>query len=198
MRKMKNIAIFASGRGTNAENIIRYFTNSEAIRVALVLSNNPKAGVHERVNRLGIPSFAFTRNEFTEATLILDKLAEYQVEFIVLAGFMNKISPPLLHAFPQKIINIHPALLPKFGGKGMYGMHVHEAIVAAGENESGITIHFINEDYDKGAIIFQISCPLSASDTARDVASKIHLLEQAHYPLVIEKLLSPSQHSIFN
>jgi phosphoribosylglycinamide formyltransferase-1 len=194
IKKMTNIAIFASGSGTNAENIIRYFADSETIKVAVVLSNNSKAGVHERINRLGIPSFVFTRDEFTEATLILNKLAEYNVEFIVLAGFMNKISPLLLQAFPQRIINIHPALLPKFGGKGMYGMHVHEAIVAAGEKESGITIHYINENYDEGAIIFQISCPLSAADTAQDVASKIHVLEHAYYPLVIEELLSPLQH----
>ena len=191
---MKNIAIFASGSGTNAENIIRRFANSKTIKTALVLSNNPNAGVHERVNSLGVPSFVFTRDEFTEAAPVLEKLAEYKVGFIVLAGFLNKISAPLLQAFPQRIINIHPALLPRFGGKGMYGMHVHEAVVAAGEKESGITIHYINEHYDEGAIIFQKSCPLTPSDTAQELASRIHVLEHAYYPLVIEDLLFPLQH----
>ncbi|MDR1557414.1 MAG: phosphoribosylglycinamide formyltransferase [Tannerellaceae bacterium] len=188
---MKNIAIFASGSGTNAENIIRYFAGSRTIKVAVVLSDNSKAGVHARVRDLGVPSWVFTRKEFTEAGLILDKLAEYKVEWIILAGFMNKISAPLLQAFPHRIVNIHPALLPGFGGKGMYGMHVHEAVVAAGAKESGITIHYINENYDEGAVIFQASCPLLASDTAREVADKIHLLEYAHYPPVIEGLVCP-------
>ncbi|MDR0745543.1 MAG: phosphoribosylglycinamide formyltransferase [Mediterranea sp.] len=187
---MKNIAIFASGSGTNAENIIRYFTHSETIRVVVVLSNNQKAGVHERVNKLDVPSFVFSRDEFAEASRILDKLAEYKVEFIVLAGFMNKISGSLLQAFPNKIINIHPALLPKYGGKGMYGMHVHEAVVVAGEKESGITIHYINEYYDEGEIIFQAVCPLLATDTPEEVAIKIHTLEHRYYPRVIEEVLS--------
>ena len=186
---MKNIAVFASGSGTNAENIIRYFAHSEAIKVVSVLSNNPKAGVHERVNNLGVPSFVFSRNEFTEASLILDKLAEYEVEFIVLAGFMHKISDSLLRAFPDKIINIHPALLPKYGGKGMYGMHVHVAVVVAGEKESGITIHYINEYYDEGKIIFQTTCPLLPTDTPEEVALKIHALEHRHYPRIIEDVL---------
>ena len=142
---MKNVAIFASGSGTNAENIARYFSKSETVKVAVVLSNNKNVGVHARVNNLGIPSFVFSRDEFVEGTPILAKLAEYQIDLIVLAGFMNKISDALLTAYPGKIINIHPALLPKHGGKGMYGMHVHEAVVAAGEKESGITIHYINE-----------------------------------------------------
>ncbi|MDR1645498.1 MAG: phosphoribosylglycinamide formyltransferase [Tannerellaceae bacterium] len=186
---MKNIAIFASGSGTNAENIIRCFAGSKAIKVAAVLSNNPKAGVHARVNKLGVPSFVFSQDEFTEAEPIIRKLKEYDVDFIVLAGFMNKISEALLLAFPHKIINIHPALLPKYGGKGMYGMHVHEAVVAAGEKESGITIHYINEHYDEGAIIFQATCPLEPDDTPEDVASKVHALEYAHYPRVIKALL---------
>jgi phosphoribosylglycinamide formyltransferase-1 len=187
---MKNIAIFASGSGTNAENIIRYFSHSEVIKVAAVLSNSRKASVHERAGRLGVPSFVFTRDEFIEGSPVLDKLAEYRVEFIVLAGFMNKISGNLLRAFPDRIINIHPALLPKYGGKGMYGMHVHEAVVAAGENESGITIHYINEYYDEGEIIFQAACPLSPTDTPEALAVKIHALEYAHYPRIIEELLT--------
>lgn len=188
-KNMRNIAIFASGSGTNAENIIRYFANSENVKVALVLSNNRNVGVHGRVNKLGVPSFVFSRDEFTEGTPILEKLAEYEVCFIVLAGFMNKISDVILQAFPGKIVNIHPALLPKYGGKGMYGMHVHEAVVKAGEKESGITIHYINERYDEGAVIFQASCPVSPSDSPEEVARKVHALEYAYYPEVIEKLL---------
>ena len=135
---MKNVAIFASGSGTNAENIARYFSKSETIKVAVVLSNNRNVGVHARVDKLGIPSFVFSREEFADGAPVLAKLAEYDTDLIVLAGFMNKISDPLLNAYPGKIINIHPALLPKYGGKGMYGMHVHEAVVAAGERETGI------------------------------------------------------------
>ena len=186
---MKNIAIFASGSGTNAENIARYFANSENVNVAVVLSNNRNVGVHGRVNKLGVPSFVFSREEFIAGVQILEKLAEYDVCLIVLAGFMNKISDVILQAFPGKIVNIHPALLPKYGGKGMYGMHVHEAVVKAGERESGITIHYINEHYDEGAIIFQASCPVLPSDTPEEVAAKVHALEYAHYPHVIESLL---------
>ena len=186
---MKNIAIFASGSGTNAENITRYFANSENVNVAVVLSNNRNVGVHGRVNKLGVPSFVFSREEFIAGVPTLKKLAEYDVCLIVLAGFMNKISDVILQAFPGKIVNIHPALLPKYGGKGMYGMHVHEAVVKAGERESGITIHYINEHYDEGAIIFQASCPVLPSDTPDEVAAKVHALEYAHYPHVIESLL---------
>lgn len=186
---MKNVAIFASGSGTNAENIARYFSKSETVKVAVVLSNNKNVGVHARVNKLGIPSFVFSRDEFVEGTPVLAKLAEYQVDLIVLAGFMNKISDALLGAYPGKIINIHPALLPKHGGKGMYGMHVHEAVVAAGEKESGITIHYINENYDEGDVIFQAKCEVLPADTPDEVAAKVHALEYAHYPHVIEDLL---------
>ena len=187
---MKKIAIFASGSGTNAENIIRYFSRSETVKVAVVLSNNPNAGVHARVNALGVPSFTFRREEFALGETVLNKLAAYEVELIVLAGFMNKITEPLLVAYPNWIVNIHPALLPKFGGKGMYGMHVHEAVVAAGERETGITIHYINEQYDEGAILFQAKCPLLPTDTPEEVAAKVHALEYQYYPQVIERLLA--------
>jgi phosphoribosylglycinamide formyltransferase-1 len=187
---MKNIAIFASGSGTNAENIARYFMGSKEINVSVVLSNNKNVKVHERVNRLGIPSYVFTRDEFAEGTPVIAKLTEYKADLIVLAGFMNKISDALLKAFSNKIINIHPALLPKYGGQGMYGMHVHEAVVCAGEKESGITIHYINEQYDEGEIIFQATCPVLPSDTPEDVATKVHALEYEYYPPVIERLLS--------
>ena len=153
------------------------------------MSNNKNVGVHARVNNLGIPSFVFSRDVFVEGTPILAKLAEYQIDLIVLAGFMNKISDALLTAYPGKIINIHPALLPKHGGKGMYGMHVHEAVVAAGEKESGITIHYINENYDEGDIIFQAKCEVLPADTPEEVATKVHALEYAHYPHVIDDLL---------
>ncbi|SEF72568.1 MULTISPECIES: phosphoribosylglycinamide formyltransferase [Parabacteroides] len=187
---MKNIAIFASGSGTNAENIARYFAKSETVNVAVVLSNNRNVGVHARVNKLGVPSFVFSRDEFVEGKAVLAKLTEYKIDFIVLAGFMNKISDALLKAYPGKIINIHPALLPKYGGKGMFGMHVHEAVVAAKEKESGITIHYIDENYDEGAIIFQATCPVLSSDTPEEVATKVHALEYAHYPHVIEEVLN--------
>ena len=187
---MKHIAILASGSGTNAENISRYFAGSTEIRVAVVLSNNQKAGVHERVGKLGIPSFVFTREEFAEGTVILKKLAEYKVDLVVLAGFMNKISEVLLNAYPNKMINIHPSLLPKYGGKSMYGMHVHEAVVAAGEKETGITIHYLNDQYDKGDVIFQTSCPVYPSDTPEEVAARVHDLEYTYYPQVIGNLLN--------
>jgi len=187
---MKNIAIFASGSGTNAENITKYFSENDKIKVAVVLSNNKNVGVHARVNKLGIPSFVFTRDEFVEGSPILAKLEEYNIDLIVLAGFMNKISDSLLKAYPEKIINIHPALLPKHGGRGMYGMHVHEAVIAAGEKESGITIHYIDSQYDHGKIIFQAKCPVLPTDTPEDVATKVHALEYAHYPHVIKDLLT--------
>ncbi len=186
---MKNIAVFASGSGSNAENIARYFANSEKNRVAVVLSNNKKAGVHARMERLGIPSFTFSRDEFVDGSVILSCLKDYDVSLIVLAGYMNKITTPLLQAYPGRIINIHPALLPKFGGKGMYGMHVHEAVVVAGEKETGITIHYVNENYDEGAPIFQATCPVLATDTPEQVAEKVHALEYAHFPHVIEEVL---------
>ena len=187
---MKNIAIFASGSGTNAENIARYFANNESIKVALVLSNHAQSGVHARVNALGVPSFTFSKEEFAEATPILAKLAEFSVDFVVLAGFMSKIPDALLEAFPDKIVNIHPALLPKFGGKGMYGHHVHEAVLAAGETTSGITIHQVNAHYDEGKILFQAACPVLPDDTPDTLAQRVHQLEYAHYPRVVEQVLA--------
>ena len=187
---MKNIAIFASGTGTNAENITRYFLESLVARVKVVFSNNQNVGVHVRVNHLGVPSFVFSREEFNDGQIILDKLNEYEVDLIVLAGFMSKISDSLLNAYPNKIINIHPSLLPKFGGKGMYGRHVHEAVVAAGEEKTGITIHYINGQYDEGAILFQAECPVYPAETPEEVAMKVHTLEYKYYPLIIEKLLT--------
>ena len=187
---MKNIAIFGSGSGTNAENIIRYFAKSNRIRVVVVLSNKKEAGIHERATRLSVPSFTFSFAEFKDGGAILVKLAEYHVNFIVLAGFLPLVSPVVIDAYPNRIINIHPALLPKFGGKGMYGAHVHEAIVAAKETQTGITVHYVNERYDEGTVIFQAVCPVLPDDTADDVAAKVHALEYEHFPRVIENLLS--------
>jgi phosphoribosylglycinamide formyltransferase-1 len=187
---MRNIAIFGSGSGTNAENIIRYFAKSDTIRVAVVLSNKKEAGIHARANNLGVPSFSFSLAEFREGVLILEKMAEYQVDFIVLAGFLPLVSPVIIDAFPNSIINIHPALLPKFGGKGMYGAHVHEAVVAAKETQTGISIHYVNERYDEGTVIFQAVCPVLPEDTAEDVEKKVHALEHEYFPQVIEQLLN--------
>ena len=187
---MKNIVIFASGSGTNAENMARYFANSESIKVAVVLSNHTHAGVHARVNALGVPSFTFSKEEFASAAPILAKLTEYAVDFVVLAGFMSKIPDALLDAFPNRVVNIHPALMPKFGGKGMYGHHVHEAVLAAGETESGITIHQVNAHYDEGKILFQATCPVLPADTPDTLAQRVHQLEYAHYPRVVEQLLA--------
>lgn len=186
----KNIAIFASGSGSNAENIIRSFQKSDTIQVSLVLSNKSDAYVLERSRRLGVPCNVFTKEDWIAGDEILAVLQEYRIDLIVLAGFLVRVPDLLLHAYPDKIINIHPALLPKFGGKGMYGDRVHQAVVAAGEQESGITIHYINERYDEGNTIFQATCPVLPDDTAEDVAKKVHALEYEHFPLIIEKLIN--------
>ncbi|MDR0573300.1 MAG: phosphoribosylglycinamide formyltransferase [Tannerella sp.] len=190
---MKNIAILASGSGTNAENIIRYFAKSDFIRVAVILSNKRDAGVHERAKSLNIPSFTFSNAEFKEGAIVLNKLAEYNIDFIVSAGFLSMISPVIIGAYRDRIINIHPALLPKFGGKGMYGHYVHEAVIAAKEMKTGITIHYVNERYDEGAVIFQATCPVSPEDRVRDIEKKVHELEYEYYPQAIEKLLNKYQ-----
>jgi phosphoribosylglycinamide formyltransferase-1 len=187
---MKKIAIFASGSGTNAENIAECFSAHKNIEVVVLISNNPHAEVHERMKRFGIPSFTFSKEAFAEGDAVLKKMSDFAVDWIVLAGFMNKISAVFLNAYPDRIVNIHPALLPEYGGKGMYGMHVHEAVVANNEKASGITIHYVNENYDEGNIIFQAKCPILPADTPEDVAAKVHRLEYKHYPEVIEKLLN--------
>ncbi len=186
----KNIAIFASGSGTNAENIIRYFEKNDSIKVELVLSNKKDAYVLERATRLGVSCAVFTKDYWAEGREVLDLLKEHSIDFIVLAGFLLRVPDVLLHVYPNKIINIHPALLPKFGGKGMYGDRVHEAVVAAGEKESGITIHYINEHYDEGDIVFQATCPVLPSDSPADVAKKVHALEYQHFSVVIEQLVT--------
>ncbi|GAB3777214.1 phosphoribosylglycinamide formyltransferase [Spirosoma horti] len=187
---MKHIVLFASGSGSNAEKIADYFTDNTDVTVSLILSNNPKAGVIERARRLHIPVLLFDRTTFYTTSQIVDLLHNQHIDLIVLAGFMWLMPADLVQAFPNKIINIHPALLPKFGGKGMYGHFVHEAVAAAGETESGITIHFVNEHYDEGQIIFQASCPVSPSDTPDDIARSVQALEHLHYPRVVAEVLA--------
>ncbi|MDR0331837.1 MAG: phosphoribosylglycinamide formyltransferase [Dysgonamonadaceae bacterium] len=187
---MTRIAIFASGNGSNAENISRYFIDNNGMKPVIFVSNKKEAYIHERAKNLGIPSCSFTKDEFDAGVPIVEKLREYEVDSVVLAGFLLKISQPILDAFPNRIVNIHPALLPKFGGKGMYGNRVHQAVIEAGERESGITIHYVNENYDEGNIIFQASCPVLPNDTADDVARKVHELEYEHFPRVIKEIVS--------
>lgn len=186
---MKNIAIFASGSGTNAENMIKYFKNNKNIQVKLVLSNKKDAYVLERAKKHQVETFVFSNDALKNSQIVLEKLKEKEIDFIVLAGFMRKIPQNILTAYHNKIINIHPALLPKFGGKGMYGDKVHKAVIEAGEMVSGITIHYVNEHYDEGAIIFQATCPVCEGDTPDTLAEKVHALEYNHYPKIIEKVV---------
>ena len=187
---MKRVVIFASGSGSNAENLIRFFQNRDNASVIQVLTNNPHAKVLERCKKLKVSGLSFNKTAFTATDDVLNLLKVNQPDLIVLAGFLWKFPENILKHFPNKVINVHPALLPKFGGKGMYGMHVHESVVANKETETGITIHYVNEHYDEGAIIFQAKCEVLASDTALDVAEKIHELEMKHFPEVVNKLLS--------
>ena len=187
---MKNIAIFASGEGTNAQKIIDHFNGSSLARVTLVVSNNPSAKVLQRAATAGVPTHVISRDAFYESDALIEKLKEEQIDLVVLAGFLWMIPASLVKAFPERIVNIHPALLPKFGGKGMYGMHVHKAVIDAGEKESGITIHFVNERYDEGRIIAQHSCAVSGNESCEMLAEKIHALEHLHFPAAIEKVLS--------
>ena len=185
----KKIAVLASGSGTNAENIIRYFREKSSACVALFLTNRQNAFVLERSRGLEVPCFYFPKSDWENGEAILSVLREHDIDFVVLAGFLARVPDLILHAYPNKMINIHPSLLPKFGGKGMYGDRVHEAVIAAGEEESGITIHYTNEHYDEGAIICQVKCPVLPEDTPDDLAHRIHALEYDTYPKVIEKLL---------
>lgn len=185
---MKNLAIFASGSGSNAERIVNYFADSKEINVKIFFCNNPEAGVIQRAERLNIPLIMFDRLMFKSGEVVRI-LQENQIDFVILAGFLWLVPKNVVEAFPNRIINIHPALLPKFGGKGMYGHFVHEAVVENKETESGITIHFVNEHYDEGAIIFQASFPVTPTDTPEDVARKGQVLEHQHFPEVIEKVV---------
>jgi phosphoribosylglycinamide formyltransferase-1 len=186
---MKKILIFASGSGTNAENIIQYFEKNNAVSVVAVFTNNSNAKVIDRAKKFQVPTVIFSKDELnTGKTLQL--ILNFHPDLIVLAGFLLKFPENIIKAYPNSIINIHPALLPKFGGKGMYGMHIHNAVIENKEIETGITIHYVNENYDEGNIIFQQSVSLSETDTPESVAAKIHTLEQQYFPEVIEKLLT--------
>lgn len=187
---MKRVVIFASGSGSNAENLIKFFQNSDNASVIQVLTNNPHAKVLDRAKRLKISALSFNRIAFTKTNDVLNILKTSNPDLIILAGFLWKFPENILAEFPNKVINVHPALLPKFGGKGMYGMHVHNAVVENKESETGITIHYVNENYDEGATIFQAKFDVLPKDTADDVAAKIHELEMEHFPKVVEKLLN--------
>lgn len=184
-----SLVILASGSGTNAENIIKYFQHTQTAQVVSVMSNKKDAKVLERAKNLGVEAETFTKAELSDPKQFGAKLKALDPDLIILAGFLLKIPEYLVANYPDKIVNIHPALLPNYGGKGMYGMNVHKAVVANNESFSGITIHFVNEHYDEGGIIFQAKTRLSHSDSPEDVASKVHLLEYEHYPKVIENLL---------
>ena len=187
---MKKIVIFASGGGSNAQSILDYFENDTTIKIVLILSNNPNAGVLERAKKAGIDGLSFNKYAFAKANSIHLLLKSIDPDLIVLAGFLWKFPDFLVKEFPDKIINIHPALLPKYGGKGMYGSNVHKAVVENEESESGITIHYVNENYDEGAIIKQVSCILKKTDQPDEVAQKVLALEHQYYPKTIEELLS--------
>lgn len=186
MNKKASVAVFASGGGSNAEEIFKYFRNHQDIRVSLLLTNNPQAKVLARAQKYNIPVVVFSKADFTPSGNVLKSLSEKNVTHVVLAGFLWLIPEFLIRAFPDKIINIHPALLPKFGGKGMYGEKIHTAVKQAGEKCSGLTIHLVNEKYDEGKILYQAKCDISENDTPSDIASKVLKLEHAYYPRVIE------------
>ncbi len=185
---MKRIAIFVSGNGTNLQRIAEYFSDSKNVEISLVVCNNPNAYAIERAHHFGIPVRLITKQDFHDTPFTQD-LTGMHIDLIVLAGFLWLLPKCLIQAFPDKIINIHPALLPKYGGKGFYGEHVHEAVVAAKEAFSGITIHYVNEKYDSGAIIFQAKVALDKNETPDSLAGKIHRLEQQHFPVIIEQVL---------
>ena len=186
---MKRILIFASGSGSNAENVIQYFENRNTGTVVAVFTNNPNAKVIERAKKFSVPTVIFSKDELNNGKT-LQSIQEFQPDLIVLAGFLLKFPENIIAAYPNQIINIHPALLPKYGGKGMYGMYIHNAIVENKEIETGISIHYVNENYDEGNIIFQQTVLLSEIDTPESVAEKIHALEQQYFPVIIEKILT--------
>ena len=184
-----NIAIFASEAGSNAQEIIDHFRNSPLAKIALIISNKKKAGVLQIAEKENIPSLIIERDKFYSDGSYLNELAEQKIDFIVLAGFLWRIPPALLNAYPKRIVNMHPALLPKYGGQGMYGNYVHESVLAGAEKESGITIHYVDDHYDHGDVILQVRCPVMKDDTAESLANRIHALEHANYPVVIEELI---------
>lgn len=184
---MKRIAILASGSGTNAEAIAKHLANNSSLQVALIACNNAEAFVLQRAKNMEIPSFVFSKAELGSG-VVLDKLLQASIDYIVLAGFLLKIPEQLISAYPNKIVNIHPSLLPKYGGKGMYGERVHQAVIDNNEQESGITIHFVNENFDEGEIITQAKCEVKADDTPDSLAARIHQLEHEHFPKTLEQI----------
>lgn len=186
---MKKLIILASGSGTNAENIIRYFENKKQIEVSCVLTNKSDAGVLKRCDSLRVPAFYFNMHAFN-SDAVLNLIKAKKPDLIILAGFLRKIPESWIHTFQNKIVNIHPALLPKYGGKGMYGGYVHEAVKSNNESETGVTIHYVNEEYDEGNILFQAKTKIGPEDDIEVIASKVHKLEYEHYPKVIENLLN--------
>ena len=189
LRGVKRIAILASGSGSNAQRLAEHFKGHPAAEVVLIGCDQPGAGVLQRAWDLHVPSFLFNGAQLRDGTL-LRELQGQRIDLVVLAGFMRLIPADMVRAFPGRIVNIHPALLPKYGGKGMFGHHVHEAVIAAGEQESGITIHLVNERYDEGEHLFQASCPVLPDDTPDTLAARIHALEHAHYPQVVDSLIT--------
>ena len=186
---MKHIAVFASGEGTNTQHLINYFSGSST-KILLILCNNPQANVLKRAKDNNIPSLLIDRESFYHGDIVLKRLLNDKIDLIVCAGFLWKIPDNILQAFPDRIVNIHPALLPKFGGKGMFGKNVHKAVIEAGEKETGITIHYLNEHYDEGKIIMQKNCTISPNETPESLAEKVHKLEHEWFPKVIEELLN--------
>lgn len=191
---MINIAIFVSGSGTNCENLIKHFEGSEKYRCALVVSNKPEAAALERAQKLGVETAVAPKPQLNDADFMMPLLRQYDIQFIVLAGFLPLVPNFLIDAYPRRIINIHPALLPKYGGKGMWGHHVHEAVKAAGETETGMTVHYVTPVCDSGEMIAQYKVALSPEDTADDIAEKEHLLEMQYFPQVVEKVLNETFH----
>ena len=187
---MTNIAIFVSGSGTNCENLIRYFSGSERVKCALVVSNKADAYALVRAENLGVPTAVAPKTELNNPEVMMPLLKAHQIDFIVLAGFLPLIPNFLVEAYPRRIINIHPALLPKYGGKGMWGRHVHEAVKEAGEKETGMTVHYVTPVCDSGEIIAQYRVALSPEDTADDIAAKEHLLEMEHFPRIVEQVVN--------
>ncbi|MEL6557246.1 MAG: phosphoribosylglycinamide formyltransferase [Bacteroidota bacterium] len=194
MRTTK-IAIFASGSGTNAENLTRNFQGVKDLEVAVILTNKKDAFVIQRAKNLNVPYEVFSKTDFadSESQTVLKLLAQYKIDFVVLAGFLLKVPQFFIENYSNRIINIHPSLLPKYGGKGMYGQHVHEAVIAAKEKASGITIHLVNEEYDKGKVLFQATCEVSTDDSATDLAAKIHQLEYEHFPKIVANYINGFQ-----
>ncbi|MFL5743864.1 MAG: phosphoribosylglycinamide formyltransferase [Niastella sp.] len=191
-----NVAIFASGAGSNAQKLIDHFRKHSQIKIALIVCNKPGAGVLTIAQNENIPSLLIEKEQFFRGNAYVDELKQHNVDFIVLAGFLWKVPVQLVKAFPQRIINIHPALLPNYGGKGMYGRFVHEAVIAAKETESGISIHYVDELYDHGQLIFQARCTIEAGDTPDSLAQKIHALEHEHYPVIVEKVIEDLQNRV--